>query len=206
MAEKKKRETLFIPGTARYPKTNKPVKYDQAAKRSVFDADGEFECNILVTDEVKDKIEAKIKAFAAENKLKKYKNSPISAEEDEDGNETGKFIIKTKQYGKNKDGSAKRIAHFDGAAKALGKDFILTGGSEVIVAVYPTVYEGLGGGVRLNISAIQVTKYAELEERNPFSAQEGAWTANDEDEGDDEEEAPFESEDGEEDNGDPADF
>lgn len=201
MAEKKKRETLFIKGVANYPKTNKPVKYDQAAKRSVFDPDGEYECNVIVDVDQKDKIEAKIKTFASENGLKKFKNSPITEHTDADGNETGQFIIKTKQYGKNRDESVKRIPHFDGAAKALGKDFILTGGSEVIVAVYPSVYEGLGGGVRLNISAIQVTKYAELEERNPFSAQEGAWT----NEGDDEEEdAPFESDDEHEDE--PTDF
>jgi hypothetical protein len=202
MAEKKKRETIFIHGVASYPKTNKPYKWDNAANRSVPDPEGEYENTVIVDEDEKDRVEKLLAAFAADNKVRKPSYS-ISEQVDEDDEPTGKWLIKAKQYGTNKDGTVKRIAHFDGAAKPLPKDFILTSGSEIIMAVYPSVRTKPTPGVKLNISAVQVLKYVEMQERNPFEAQQGAWTKDEDNEGD--EEAPFEETDGEED-GDPADF
>lgn len=197
MADKKVNNKLMVRGIAAYPKTNKPVKYDQVAKRSVYDADGSYEITIIMDADRAAKVEEKLRAFAADKGLRKPKNMPLTEQVDAEGNETGKWVLKAKQYGKNKDGSVKRILHVDGATRPLGKDFILTSGSEVNLDAYLTTYEQLGGGVRVNINAIQVIKYVEYEATSTFQAEEGAWTS---DEG--EEEHQFEAVGGE----DPTDF
>lgn len=197
MAEKKVNNKLMVRGIAAYPKTNKPVKYDQVAKRSVYDADGSYELTIIISTDQAAKLDARLRQFAAEKGLKKIKNMPLSEQIDAEGNETGKWVLKAKQYGKNKDGSVKRILHVDGATRPLGKDFVLTSGSEINLDAYLTTYEQLGGGVRVNINAIQVIKYVEYEATGGFQPEEGAWTSDET-----EEESAFEVVGGE----DPTDF
>lgn len=206
MAMKKRADNLFIRGIAVYPKTSKPYKWDNVAKRSVPDPQGEYEITVAVSEEDMERHKATMTAFALENKIKKP-DLPIKAEEDEEGNETGLYLIKAKQFGTNKDGTTKRIGHFDSAAKPLSKDFVLTGGSEVILCAYMSTREMPTKGVKLNISAIQVINYVEYHGNNPFDTVEGGFVANasnDDNEGD--KDAPFDNDDGDEEDTDPTDF
>jgi hypothetical protein len=164
--------TALIRGVAVFPKTNRPVSWDDAANRSVPDPDGSYECKVAISAEQGRKIKAGLDAFAKETGVKNPKH-PISMEIDkETGEETGRYLITAKQYGKDRDGATKRIVHFDGKARPLPKDFILTSGSEVIVSAYATSYKK---GTSLKIDSIQVVKYVEQQSRNPFSALEDGY-------------------------------
>jgi hypothetical protein len=198
MAEKKESKTFFIRGTAVYPKTSMPYRYDKALKKSVIDKEeGQYSVGVAVDADDAAKLMNRIEKVADEAGLKanKVKNWPFADEEDAEGNTTGRVIFNTKGYALKRDGSPNRIVHFDKKAKPLGADFRLTGGSEVIVEVFPKAFKELNGGVRLNINAIQVINMVEYEGRNPFAAQ------SEDDDDDDEQESTgnnFQNEDSEE--------
>lgn len=173
MAVKKKAGIKFVvTGTARYPKTNKPVRWDDAANRSVLDPEGKYECEVIVSAADADKIEKKLKAFAKEEGMSKPM-LPIKPEMVDD-EETGNFIVKATQYAKDKDGKSKAIAHYDANASRLSTDFALTSGSEINMNVYASMWKK---GVSLKIDGIQVIKYVEREEQNPFSKVDGGYTS-----------------------------
>lgn len=170
-----KRETkkLFIRGIARYPKTDKAYKFDQAQRKSVPDEDGKLQIEVVVKPDASDKYKGILSDFVKENgkKLEKLKNHPFKAEVDkETDEETGNVIFSAWQYGKSKDGKIRKMAHFDSKGKPLPSDFRLTSGSEVIIAVRANYYETLGGGVNLYLDGVQVVKYRDRDGNPGFGA------------------------------------
>lgn len=162
-------------GVARFPKTDKPYKFDQKTKKSVVDTDeGSFQLEIVVPAEAAHALQEKIKAAAVEGGLKvaKVKNWPWKDEEDKDtGEATGNIIFKMKRPAKAKSGLPNRVVHVDSRGRPLPAGFSLTNGSRVRANGYLNVFETLGGGVSLRLDSVQVIK---LQERGPraFSAVE----------------------------------
>lgn len=185
MSSKATQPKLFLKGTARYPKTNTPYRYDKALKKSVVDEkEGKYTIEVVMpAPEAQSFIKA-IEEVASEAglKLKNVKNWPFKDEVDEDDNETGNVIFKASNRATTKSGEKRSIAHFDAKAKPLGKDFKLTGGSTVIVAARPSAFKELGGGVTMYLDGVQVIKYVPYAGGNPgFTAQDGFATDDDED-------------------------
>jgi hypothetical protein len=185
---------FFLPdGQAVYPKTDRPYKYDKAAKRSVPDPDGMYELNVALDAADAEEVIERLKEFAKEQGLKAVKNWPWKEEVDRETDEpTGRIIFKTKQYGKTKEGRSKRLLHADGAGNPLPKTFKLTSGSTVSVQVFPKTFKELGGGVKLSLEALQVLRYVEYD-NNPFKAREDAEFVNEPEDVDDD--TPFNEED-----------
>ncbi len=172
MAIKKNKLKFVVTGSARYPKTNKPVRWDDTANRSVLDPEGKYECEVIVSATAADKIEKMLKAFAKEEGMSKPM-LPLKPELVGD-EETGNFIVKATQYGKDTDGKSKAIAHYDANTSRLPSDFVLTSGSEINMNVYASMWKK---GVSLKIDGIQVIKYVEREEKNPFAKVDGGYTS-----------------------------
>jgi hypothetical protein len=187
-------QKFFLPdGQAVYPKTDRPYKYDKAAKRSVPDPDGMYKLEVALDAADAEPVIEQLKAFAKAEGLKSVKNWPWKEEVDKDTDEpTGRVIFKTKQYGKTREGATKRVLHADGAGRPLPKTFKLTSGSTVSVQVRPKTFKELGGGVKLSLEAIQVLRYVEYD-NNPFKAREDAEFVNEPE--DVEDDTPFDEED-----------
>lgn len=195
MSKKPVPKFMLPDGAAVYPKTDRPYKYDKAAKRSVPDPDGMYELEVALDAADAEPVIEKLKEFAKEEGLKpsSVKNWPWKEEVDKETDEpTGRIIFKTKQYGKTREGATKRILHVDGGGSPLPKTFKLTSGSLISVQVRPKAFKELGGGVKLSLEGIQVLRYVEYD-NNPFKAREDAeFHAEPEDEADD---MPFDEED-----------
>jgi hypothetical protein len=193
-----------VRGIAVHPKTDRPYRWSETDNRSVFDPDGAFEISVAVPEDFAKKLRADMLKFGKEKGLKGAPKTPLKAQTDkETGENTGLVLVKAKQYGKDKTGNARSIAHYDGQARPLPAGFMLTSGSEVILDCYPTVYKAQGGGIKLNIGAIQVIHYVERQAFNPFEAvadgYDSAGDANTDTTNEEGEDAPFENEgDGEE--------
>ena len=167
-------------GIAVYPKLDTPRKWSDLLNRSVDDIEGKLEISVAFDATPAEKLKGQILDWAKTQGLKKeasLKNVPWKDEVDKvtDDN-TGRVLFKFTNYGTNRDGSLKRIPHWNAAAtKVLGADFKLTSGSEIKVAGSADYYvKGANSGIRLIIDAVQVLKYVEREERNPgFEAAAG---------------------------------
>ena len=184
----KNSEKLKLRGFAVYPKTDRPYRYDQSAGRSVVDYDnGRYELNVALSAEQAEGFQKIIKAVAKEGGLKTVKNWPWKPEVDKDtGDETGRILFVAKQNAMSKDGTPKKISHYDASAERLPATFKLTTGSEVIMACRPGVYKTLGGGVTLYLDAVQVLNYVEYQGgENPFGKEDGSFVKSD-DESEDE--------------------
>jgi hypothetical protein len=186
--EKTKAPKFFIKGTARYPKTATPYRYDRAQEKSVVDLEkGKYSLEVIVDGDEANKFIRQIQDYAAENgfKVKNVKNWPFKDEVDSDDNETGNVIFKAFNHATSKSGEPRSIPHFDAKAKPLGKDFKLTGGSTVIMACRPSTFKELGGGVTMYLDGVQVLKYVPYTGANPgFTAQEGFASSDDDEDGD----------------------
>lgn len=188
MSEKYKAPRLYVRGTARFPKTDKPYTFDQAKSKSVPDPDGKYSIEVIITPAELGKHKSAIEEAARAGGLKKVKNWPFTEEIDKDTDEpTGNFILKASQYGKNKDGSKRKMPHVDASGAPIrDPEFRLTSGSTVIIAVRPNSYKTLGGGVNLYLDGVQVVKLAEGGAGNlGFGAveEEGAYIAGENDPG-----------------------
>lgn len=206
-----KKNAISIRGKARWPKLDQPYKYDMAAQRSVPDPDGKLSIDVIVDAGPAEKIITAIKAAAREGGLTKVKNWPYEPETDrETGEETGRTIFKAWQYGKKKDGSVRKMPHWDAKVEKLPDGFRLTSGSEVIISVRPSAYKTLGGGVCLYLDGVQVVKYVEPDGNPGFTAvDDGEFYREDMDEGnptDEDDEPPFDVSDDSEDEGESTDF
>lgn len=186
MAIKAKAPRWYIRGVARYAKTDKAYSFDKAQKKSVPDPAGKLSLEVILSEQEAAKHIANVAEFAKEQGLKKYKNEPFAAEVDkETDEETGNVVFKAWQYGQSKDGSSRKMAHFDSKGKGLPSGFKLTNGSVVIMAVRPNAYKELGGGVNLYLDGVQVVKYREFDGNPGFGAvDDGEYIGGDEDEDD----------------------
>ena len=162
---------LQIKGVAAYPKLDRPYKYDKAKKKSLPDPTGVFSVKVVVGSK---EAKAYIKqiddlAKAAGVPPAKAKNMPYAPETDKEGEETGNIVFTAKGYGTRRDGSPNRIQHWTASGNPVAKDFRLGAGSIIRVDLWAKPFKELGGGVRLNLNAVQVLKAVEYEAKNPFA-------------------------------------
>ena len=160
---------------ALWPRINRTYKFDQAEKRSVpcdaFDDGAAYNIQFRMTKEqAKELFTEMAKAYleAREDSWPDKIEIPFKRDEDT-GTFTGKATIKG-AYGKE---ATKKPMQVDAQGNKLPEDFLLTTGSTVNIAIAFFPYNMRDAGVSLRLRAVQVIKYAELEERNPFSAVEG---------------------------------
>lgn len=213
MADKQKRERLeriTSPiGTARYPHLHKPDKYKGDLKYKcdlVLDPDDEDHAEFL--DDVKERAEAAFEKFKEElqekvdsKKLKGKKlanakqelkemevHYPFEPEYDEEGEETGRIVVKTKSNAerKDKDGNPyiKKLPIFDALGQRLEDVPPIWGGSELRLAldVYPYHMEAQHiAGISLLIGGVQIvelkTGSGATAEDMGFGAVEGGFAA-----------------------------
>lgn len=170
MSSKIKSKSIFIRGIAAYPKLHKPYKWNDANERSEPNADGEYSTGVVVKNSgIADNIIASIKEWAKENNISKVKNFPWK---EVDGN----MVFTGKQYGKDKDGNLKKLPKVDASGNPLPSDFLVTGGSEIVLKVRPSHYKAQGGGIKLYIDAVQVVKYVELDRDFGFDKHDDGFT------------------------------
>ena len=143
-----KKEMFVTPaGIARWPWLNKPdVKFDP-------DKQGKFKVNLLVDpndDGVKEfliLLRDHTKAAKPDGKV------PYVKERDQDGNETGKFLVHFK--------SIYRPKVFDMNGRFIPDEVQVGNDSKIKVAYTENVYDGFGGGVNLYLNAVQVIELVE---------------------------------------------
>jgi hypothetical protein len=160
---------------AMWPRINRTYRFDQAEKRSVpcdaFDDGAAYNLQFRMTKEqAKELFTEMAKAYleAREDSWPDKIEIPFKHDEDT-GTYTGKATIKG-SYGKE---ATKKPMQVDAQGNRLPEDFQLTTGSTVNIAVAFFPYNMRDAGVSLRLRAVQVVKYAEMEERNPFGVVEG---------------------------------
>lgn len=209
--EDKKNKTLQIKGAAVHPKLDRPYRYDKKTKRSVPDAEeGEYSVKVALPKKEASEYIKQIDAIAKAAGVvpAKAKNMPYAPETDKEGEETGRITFTCKGYATRRDGTPNKIMHWSAAGKPMPAGTRVGAGSLIRVDLWPKPFKELGGGVRLNINAVQVLKLEEYQARNPFGVdEEYADTAeeNDTDETEDNEDGDTDADAGDGD-GDETDF
>lgn len=181
--------------------------YNHLNKPDEYKGQKNFKTELIFTaeelDEIKDDIDAVIDEKFNEviagiknpkNKKKVYKAYPWVEQEDDDGNETGNYIIRLKSKPNRK--GKRRFPIVDSQGDKT--DVLVYGGSKIRAEVYVKPYvmdvEGPEGkfkkvGVTLYIQAIQIAELAGDGDSGPgrhsFGKIEGGYVAKDEDEDDD---------------------
>lgn len=202
--------TMQIRGIARYPWLNKPdTKFND---RGVFKTDLELEPEVAGPIlEILEKMQAAEFARAKkERKGKKVKEAdlPIQPKLDEEGEETGTFILKTSTYASGKSKKTgehwnRKLPLFDGAGKPT--HVRIGSGSEIIISVSVAAWTNAKGevGVKFYLEAVQVIRVVAgsgaSADKFGFGAVEGAYTS---DEATDDDVGSEEDDEGEEDEGD----
>lgn len=179
-------------GTAKFPWLNRPD--------TKFNLEGDFKVDVVLTpDEAQpliDRLEAMqaeaLKEAQAKKKGKRVKQAdlPIQPELDEDGEETGNFVLRTKMKASGvskKTGKpwSRKLPLFD--AQGTPTNVRVGGGSEIIVAFEPSAYDSssVGVGVTLRMEAVQVITLREgggaSSSSFGFGSVEGGFVASDED-------------------------
>ena len=190
---------LHVKGTASFPRLNEPD--------TKFDADGNFNTKLILPAEIGEPLSARFdKMRAAEvaeqeeanaGRAPRVNDHPLNPEFDEDGNETGNWVLscKMKASGKAKKTGkpwSRKLPIFDAQGKAT--NVRVGGGSEIICAIEPISYAVPGKekgkpivtcGVSLRLEAVQVLKLAGSARDAGgfgFGAHEGGFSASDDDE------------------------
>lgn len=205
MAEKAKRNkikvgSLVTPiGVARYPHVITPD--------TKFKAEGEYRCPLIYSEEVADALRPKLQALldkgfeelkkehfgdANSPKAKRLKKNdvPLKAVEDEEGNETGDYLLTPKRTasGKKKDGSpwkAKINIVDSKGKKLLASGLSIWGGSKLrcdcdVFAWYSPKDNEVG--LKLEIVGVQIVELVSGggERESAFGSVEGGYEAPDE--------------------------
>ena len=162
---------------ARYPRINQPYCFDDKAgdngKTVPCDAmeDGaKYEMEFVLAD-----TQAKhlYKAMSEAYKAAKTESWPAKLTMPFKQQEDGSFIGKTNLKAAYKGQLTGVPAQFDADNKPLEKDFQLTTGSTINLALELVPYKMAACGVSLRLRGVQVIDYAPLQSVSPFEAQEG---------------------------------
>ncbi len=154
--------------TAKYPKINRPYRFDSEAGKSVpcgaFDDGAEYVINFETDDvtqmsQVHKLLKDAYREFQSNNK--KAPKEPMSmpfVKNDETGLIEGKARIKA-AYGTE---ATRKPAQIDSKRKKLPDDFRLTTGSIVNIKAKAVPYStGMNAGVSLRLMAVQVVRFEE---------------------------------------------
>lgn len=183
--------------TARYPRIDKPYKFDpnegdfgKTVPCSADDTGAQYEMSFVMDKEGASSLKKVcLDAYANAAALAKRpwpaepKRLPIKAQriKDEAGNETEQleFVGKTNIKAKYPSGYVDVPPQYDAKRNLLPKDFQLTTGSKVNVAVVVVPYyqSPENYGVTLRLRAVQVLEYREPEATNPFGDVDGGFVS-----------------------------
>jgi len=160
--------------TAMYPKLDKTYRYDNEQQRSVScgatDDGAEYSVNFIMDDATAKALWSYMKTTYAEEKKKNWPEIKNPFKKTDDGMWSHKANLKGAYNGDK----TKKPAQFDAKTNELPDDFQLTSGSIVNVAVKGIPYSGsMGAGCSLRLQAVQVLKLAERKQSNPFGAEDG---------------------------------
>jgi hypothetical protein len=156
---------LTITGIARYPHLNQPdTKFNEAGlyhTKLVVEADVAEEV-LAALNPIRDEKAAAVQKDTLKGKKPKLADLPCKPEEDDDGNETGRFIVNCKMIasGKKKDSGKiweRKLPLFDAAGKPIKAR--IGGASKLTIAVNPEPYYSAKDkevGVTLRLEAVQV--------------------------------------------------
>ncbi len=159
-------------GEAVYPHLSRPD--------TNFDKDGHYKVNLKMSKEdakpvidlINDLHNRNVEELSKTKKNVKIAPMPYFDEEDDDGNPTGKVIIKFKSK------AAYKPAIYDaGSPPKLIKESDIWGGSEIRVGgtAVPFHTAAIGAGITIRIRAVQVIKDVPMETSSPFGAVEGGF-------------------------------
>ena len=159
---------------ALYPKLDKTYRYDNEQQRSVScgatDDGAEYSVNFVMDDPTAKALWSYMKTTYAEEKKKNWPDIKNPFKKTDDGMWTHKANLKGAYNGDK----TKKPSQFDAKTNELPDDFQLTSGSIVNIAVKGIPYSGsMGAGCSLRLQAVQVLKLAERKQPNPFSAEDG---------------------------------
>lgn len=196
MPEKKKAPQYTTPaGEFVWPWLNKyddrPIK--GKPQRAAYKLNIRYDANNPAWLKMKDKLDELVEESydrAVEENPKKKKvivrQFPYSMETDDDGEETGKVVLKLKQNAFFKDKKtgedrAAFVALFDAAGKPINRDKVMVYGGSVGIASFTTrpylVDSTNGAGISLDLKAVQVLQLVTSQERSSssygFQAQDG---------------------------------
>lgn len=160
-------QLIQVRGTARFPWLNTPdTKFDEA---------GVFKTDLLLDSETAAPLLARFEAmrdaamaeWQAEKKGKRAKAAdlPLFPELDEDGNETGSYIlrVKAKASGITKAGKPwrRQLPLFDSVGNPTNAK--VGGGSEIVVSVEPRAWANPKGecSVTMRLEAVQILRLSE---------------------------------------------
>ena len=156
-----------------------------------FDAEGKYMMDMLFepkqVEEVKAKLDSLLTSFVDEkkkelkaNKSNSYTVAPIFKEAiDQEGNLTGDWMLRSKQYTKTFDGAPQKIRLADSTGKVL-KDFnkAVGNGSKVRAKLYPKPYYMASSntfGISMLINAVQIIDLVEYEAGGGFDSVDGGF-------------------------------
>ena len=162
---------------ARYPRINQPYCFDDKAgengKTVPCDAmeDGaKYEMEFVLADtQAKHLYKAMSEAYKAAKTESWPAKLTMPFKQQEDGSYVGKTNLKAAYNGR----ATGSPAQFDADNKPLEKDFQLTTGSTINLALELVPYKMAACGVSLRLRGVQVIDYAPLQSVSPFEAQEG---------------------------------
>lgn len=190
---------LHIKGTASFPRLNEPD--------TKFDAAGNYNTKLILSAEDGERLSKRFDVMRAacvaeqekknEGKAPRENDHPLNPEYDEDGNETGNWVLSAKMKAsgiskKTQKPWSRKLPIFDADGKPTNTR--ITGGSEVILAVDPISYAVAGKekgkpivtcGVSLRLEAVQIIKLGgggRDASGYGFGAVEGGYVASDDDE------------------------
>jgi hypothetical protein len=160
--------------TAMYPKLDKTYRYDSTEQRSVScgptDDGAEYSVNFIMDDATAKALWSYMKTTYAEEKKKTWPSIKNPFKKTDDGMWSHKASLKGAYNGDK----TRKPPQFDAKTNELPDGFQLTSGSIVNVAVKGIPYSGsMGAGCSLRLQAVQVLKLAERKQSNPFGAEDG---------------------------------
>lgn len=153
---------------ALWPRINRTYKFDSGERKSVpcdpKDPAAAYDMAFRMTKEqAKDLWSAMCKAYK-EKADSSWPDKPTNPFKEDEGFYIGKAKLKGNYNGE----PTKKPKQYDAKGIALPDDFMLTTGSMVNIAITFTPYNMREAGVSLRLRAVQVLRYNQPEERNPF--------------------------------------
>ena len=153
---------------ALWPRINRTYKFDSMERKSVpcdaKDPGAAFDMSFRMTkDQAKNLWSEMLKAYK-EKADPSWPDKPVNPFKEDEGCYIGKAKLKGNYNGE----PTKKPKQYDAKGIALPDDFMLTTGSMVNIAITFTPYNMREAGVSLRLRAVQVLRYNEPEERNPF--------------------------------------
>lgn len=158
--------------TAVFPKLDKVDVYQpkNAKGQPSGDEKRTWNTRLKFSEEDHREIDAWLKKLAKDAGLKSVANWPWKT--DKKTGEVSLMVSSGEQY---------RPTMWDSNNKKLPASVVIGGGSRIKTHVTPYVYEGLGGGIKLRLRAVQLIELASGNNgTSPFGAEAGGYVAPDE--------------------------